>query len=70
MILIHSNVSNLMVLIRLNVNKFFKNQHTNMYFFLNRRSLDESGNSCGSDSQDDYVLMSAGTFCESFHYFK
>ena len=46
MILIHSNVSNRMILIDLIVSKFFKKQHTNtLYRFTNRRSLDESSNS-------------------------
>ena len=46
-ILIHSNVSNqMMMLIHSNVSKFFKKQHTNsLYCFAKSRSLDESSNS-------------------------
>ena len=40
------NASNRMILIHSNVSKFFKKQHRPMlYFFANRRSLDESSNS-------------------------
>ena len=40
------NASNRMILIHSNVSKCFKKQHRNMlYFFANRRSLDESSNS-------------------------
>ena len=42
----HLNVSNQMMLIHSNVNKFFKKQPTNtLYCFENRRTLDESSNS-------------------------
>ena len=46
MILIHLNLNNRIILIPSNVSKSFKKQHTNMlYYFANRRSLDESSNS-------------------------
>ena len=41
MILIHSNVSNQMMLIHSNVSKVFNT----LYFFANRRSLNDSSNS-------------------------
>ena len=51
MILIHSNVSNLMILINSNVRKFLKKQHTNtLYCFVNRRSFDQSSNSIDEKS--------------------
>ena len=45
--------SNRMILINSNVSKFFKKQHTNaLYYFENRRSLDES-----SKSMDEKLFL-------------
>ena len=60
MVLIHSNLSNQMMLIHLNVSKFClkKKQRTKtflqrVFYYVNRRSLDQTSNSMG----DMFFLM-------------